>query len=95
MSHFIQKSYPEANEHFGVLCFHHVKTVRFLGYIWSRRQDNGSLHLVSHKGFVTGVGCPYFLYTLSHTRIIGPTHYTFLLASEWQGREEARESQDP
>lgn len=51
---FIQKSHPETNEHFGFLCFHHLKTVRFLRYIWSRRQDNGSSHLVSQKGFVTG-----------------------------------------
>ena len=94
MPYFIRKSHLGANKRFGILCSHHLKTVKFLGGIWSRWQDNGSLYLVSQKGFVTGVGCPCFLQTLSHTRITGPMTYTSLLASEWQGKEEARESED-
>lgn len=41
--------------------------VRFMGYIWSKRQENGILHLALQKCFITVVSCPCFLWNLAHT----------------------------
>lgn len=94
---FIQKANPEANEDFGGgffwVCFYYPKKVRFMGNIWSGRQDNRGLHLALQKCFITVVDCSSFLWNLSHARIIGSIHKAALLSSEWQGREEAGESQ--
>lgn len=78
------------------LGFHHVKIVRFLENIWSRRiHELEACIWVLQKDFASGMGCPCFPCTLSHTRTLVPTPQVLILASEGQGNEQAGGSQDP